>query len=126
MLCRCLFAARMCLCKKQDPAGDPPDRPGPVADERQQTDYAHAVAADPVVRVRQIDRRDGIRAAESEEGYVLHEKRRDGDVELREVQRLQGLQLHVEEQKERDVRGSGLCYQNHCEEVVRGLEEGCV
>lgn len=53
--------------------GHPPDRPGPVAEEREDADADDVVAADAVVRIGQVDRGDGVRAAEDEERGVLEQ-----------------------------------------------------
>ncbi len=49
----------------------PPDGPGPVADKGEYADDNNVIAADAVVCVGQIDRRDAVGAAEREEGDVL-------------------------------------------------------
>jgi hypothetical protein len=109
-------------------ASDPPDRPRPVPDERQQADGADAVAADAVVGVGEVDGGDGVGAAEGEEGGVLQEEGGGGEGgggggegggEGEEGE------LGVEEQVEGDVECAGLGEQEEREDVVEGGEEVC-
>lgn len=57
----------------------PPDRASPVTDKRQYAYYANVIPTHAVVGIRQVDRGDSIRAAESEKACVLKQEGCDSD-----------------------------------------------
>lgn len=90
----------------------PVDGPRPVPDKRQQPDDGGVVAGDAVVRAREVDRGDGVGAAEGEEGRVLQEEGGGAEVCEGEGGVVGGEEagLEVEEEEEGDVGGAGLGY----------------
>lgn len=113
----------LALAQEQDVGRrDPVDGARPVADKGEQADDGDVKVADAVVGARQVDRRDGVGAAQSEEGGVLQQQRRRRQLGGGEVLRREELEEHVEEEEERDVGGARLGHGEERAQVVQRLD----
>lgn len=107
----------------EDGGGRPVDGSRPVGDEQQDADGDDVVAADAVVRIGQVDARDGVGVAEGEKGRVREQQRRQRVLRRRRVELGEEVLLHAEEEKERDIGGARLREQDESEEVVQGVDD---